>query len=60
MEYIWAVYYASIVSMQHHPGAGRREHVALTLAECARVADLMLKEHQERYPCHGESQQAPR
>jgi hypothetical protein len=37
------VYFASIVAMQFHPGAGTREHRRLTLAECRDEAIEMLK-----------------
>jgi hypothetical protein len=36
------VYFASIRSMQFHPGAGTREHVALDAKECADAALEML------------------
>lgn len=36
------MYFASIRSMQFHPGAGTREHVKLTARECADAALEML------------------
>jgi len=36
------IYFASIRSMQFHPGAGTREHVAKTARECADAALEML------------------
>jgi len=36
------IYFASIRSMQFHPGAGTREHVRLTARECAEAAREML------------------
>jgi hypothetical protein len=36
------VYFASIRSMQFHPGAGTREHRPLTARECADAALEML------------------
>lgn len=36
------MYFASIRSMQFHPGAGTREHVRLTARECADAALEML------------------
>lgn len=37
------MYFASIRSMQFHPGAGTREHVRLTAQECADAALEMLR-----------------
>lgn len=42
----WAafdMYFASIRSMQFHPGAGTREHVRLSARECADAALEMLE-----------------
>lgn len=42
----WAafdMYFASIRSMQFHPGAGTREHVRLSAKECADAALEMLQ-----------------
>lgn len=36
------MYFASIVSMQMHPGAGTKEHAKLTLEECRDVALQMV------------------
>lgn len=36
------IYFASIRSMQFHPGAGTREHVRLSAKECADAALEML------------------
>ena len=36
------IYFASVRSMQFHPGAGTREHVALTAQQCADEAMQML------------------
>jgi hypothetical protein len=41
------VYFASIRSMQFHPGAGTREHVRLTAKECADAALEMLAVRRE-------------
>lgn len=38
------VYFASVTSMQFHPGAGTREHRKLTLAECCDVAVAMIEQ----------------
>lgn len=35
-------YFASITSMQFHPGAGTKEHKRLTLEECRDVALQMV------------------
>jgi hypothetical protein len=37
------MYFASIVSMQVHPGAGTKEHKALSIEECRNMAIDMLK-----------------
>lgn len=36
------MYFASVTSMQYHPGAGTKEHRRLTLEECRDVALAML------------------
>ncbi len=36
------MYFASLVSMQVHPGAGTKEHKALSLEECRDKALAML------------------
>lgn len=41
------LYFASIVSMQFHPGAGTKDHKALTLQECADKAMQMLNIRRE-------------
>lgn len=41
------MYFASIRSMQFHPGAGTREHARLTANECARDALEMLAVRRE-------------
>lgn len=37
------MYFASIASMQHHPGAGTKEHVQLSMEECCDKAIQMLE-----------------
>ena len=37
------VYFASVVSMQFHPGAGTKEHARLSLEDAAAVAMEMVK-----------------
>jgi hypothetical protein len=36
------VYFASICSFQHHPGAGTKDHKALSIDECKDVALKMI------------------
>lgn len=53
------MYFASIRSMQFHPGAGTREHVKLTARECADAALEMLAIRNEimkrgTHQCRGE------
>lgn len=44
-EMIWAMYFAGVVSINDHPGAGTKDHVKPTLSECAQKADLMYQLH---------------
>lgn len=37
------MYFASVCSMQYHPGAGTKEHKALSIEECKDVALSMIK-----------------
>lgn len=37
------MYFASIVSMQHHPGAGTKDHQKMSLTECRDVALYMVE-----------------
>jgi len=41
------MYFASIVSFQHHPGAGTKEHRALSIVECRDIALEMLQVRRE-------------
>jgi len=45
-EAIWAMYYAGIVSIKHHP---KNEHIKVNLTTCAAIADEMMKEHLKRF-----------
>lgn len=36
------MYFASVVSMQMHPGAGTKEHTKLSLEECRDIALQMV------------------
>lgn len=36
------VYFASVTSMQYHPGAGTKEHARLSLEECRNIAVKMI------------------
>lgn len=38
------VYFASVTSMQYHPGAGTKEHRRLSIEECRDVALEMLEQ----------------
>lgn len=40
--FLWALYFAQIAGINHHPGSGTKEHKKLTLEECADLADSML------------------
>lgn len=44
----WAMYFATIVGMQLHPGYSRENVTALTLEECAEMADKMMALSSER------------
>jgi len=37
------MYFASIVSFQHHPGAGTKEHRVLSITECRDIALEMMQ-----------------
>ena len=41
------VYFASICSFQHHPGAGTKEHRVLSIDECRDVALKMILARRE-------------
>lgn len=50
-------YFASLASMQVHPGAGTKDHRKMTLEECRDMAIQMIdirRKVQENPPCHGE------
>ena len=42
------MYFASLVSMQVHPGAGSKEHKPMTLEECRRMAMEMIAIRREQ------------
>ena len=41
------VYFASVCSMQYHPGAGTKEHKRLSVSECKDCVIEMLKERRK-------------
>lgn len=41
------MYFASITSMQYHPGAGTKDHRQLSIAECSDIALLMLQQRRK-------------
>lgn len=48
-KFTWAMYFGGLVAMAIHPGAGAKGHQALTLGECAALADAMLTLTEERW-----------
>lgn len=42
-DFAFDMFFAGIVSMQYHPGAGTKEHKKLTTRECAEVAMEMIE-----------------
>jgi hypothetical protein len=54
---VFDFYFASIVAMQFHPGAGQRFHVRLSLEDCADVAAQcceIREEYLRRVKCRGD------
>lgn len=45
----WIVYYAGLMAMQEHPGAGTKDHVKKTPKEVASIADQMMDETLMRF-----------
>lgn len=43
------VYFASVTSMQYHPGAGTKEHARLSMEECRDVAVQMVELRREAF-----------
>ena len=50
---IWAIFYASVVSMERHPGKTKEGAVPLTLGACASLADAMMFHYNRRFLCPG-------
>jgi hypothetical protein len=45
----WDIYFAGVYGMSLHPGCTRDGAKQKTVKECARIADQMLKERDERF-----------
>ena len=54
---VFDIYFASISSMQFHPGSGKKDHKQLSLQECADKALEMIAIRREilgsKKSCHG-------
>lgn len=54
----WDIYFASLVAMTLHPGAGRGDHYQLSLTDCAQLADQMMEIRKRRLECRSPQQQS--
>jgi hypothetical protein len=49
-RFAWDSYFSAVMAMSLHPGTTRDKATPRSVSECARLADEMLKERDERFP----------
>jgi len=54
---VWSMFFASVASINEHPGSGRGDSRKKSLEECAAIADVMLRLYMERFSCQQHGQQ---
>lgn len=57
---IWAMFFATLAGMRHHPGNRAHEHSYMTIQAAAKEADQMLTEYNNRWGevrCHSSGDQ---